>query len=47
MIRLFDRKKALLYLIPLHNAFKISLAMRENERDAFLGDDEMGIMHVQ
>ncbi len=45
MLKVFDRKKALLYLIPLHDGFKISLAIRENEREAFLRDDELEIMH--
>ena len=47
MLKIYDRKKALLYVIPLHNAFKISLTIRENERDAFLDDDELGIIHDQ
>ena len=45
MLKIYDRKKALLYFIPLHHGFKISLAIRENEREAFLRDDELGIMH--
>jgi hypothetical protein len=45
MLKIYDRKKALLYLIPLNHEFKISLAIRENEREAFLCDDELGIMH--
>jgi len=45
MLKFYDRRKALLYLIPLNNGFKISLAIRENEREAFLHDDELGIMH--
>jgi hypothetical protein len=45
MLKIYDRKKALLYLIPLTDGFKISLAIRENEREAFLNDDELAIMH--
>jgi hypothetical protein len=45
MLKIYDRNKALLYLIPLNNGFKISLAIRENERAAFLRDDELGMMH--
>ncbi len=45
MLKLFDRKKALLYLIPLNDEFKISLTLRKDERDAFLSDDELMIMH--
>ena len=45
VLKIYDRKKALLYFIPLNHGFKISLAIRENEREAFLRDDELGIMH--
>ena len=47
MLKIFDRKKALLYLIPLNNGFKISLTIREPERDAFLRDDELASLHSQ
>jgi len=47
MLKIYDRKKALLYLIPLNGGFKISLAIHENEREALLRDDELGIMHDQ
>jgi hypothetical protein len=33
ILKIFDKKKALLYLIPSKNEIKISLAIRENERD--------------
>lgn len=45
MLKLYDRKKALLYLIPLKDGFKISLTIREGERDVFLRDDELVMMH--
>jgi hypothetical protein len=45
MLKLYDRKKALLYLIPLSGGFKVSLTIREDERTAFLSDDELGGMH--
>jgi hypothetical protein len=45
ILKISDRKKALLYLIPLHNSFKISLTIREKEREAFLHDDELRIIH--
>jgi hypothetical protein len=45
MLKLHDRRKALLYLIPLYGGFKISLTIRENERNAFLCDDELSTMH--
>jgi hypothetical protein len=36
MLKVYDQKKALFYLIPLRNAFRISLTLRENERASFL-----------
>ena len=44
MLKLYDRKKALFYLIPLKNGFKLSLTIRDEERDAFLCDDELAVM---
>jgi hypothetical protein len=38
MLKVSDQKKALFYLIPLHQAFRISLTLRENERTSFLQD---------
>ena len=45
ILKIYDRKKALLYLIPLKDGFKISLAIREDERKAFLSNDELEVMH--
>jgi hypothetical protein len=45
MLKVHDKKKALFYLIPLKNEFKISMAVRENERKAFLEDNELEIIH--
>ena len=45
MLKIYDRKKALLYLIPLNEGFKISLAIREHEREALLRDDTLAIIH--
>ena len=45
MLKVYDRKKALFYLIPLNDRFKISLTLRENEREAFLLDDELKMLH--
>lgn len=45
MLKVHDKKKALFYLIPLKNEFKISMAIRENERKSFLGDDELKTIH--
>jgi hypothetical protein len=47
MLKIHDRKKALLYLIPLNAGFRISLTIRENERNNFLCDDELINMHDQ
>ena len=47
MLKIHDRKKALLYLIPLNDGFKISLTIRESERDAFLRDDGLASLHSQ
>lgn len=45
MLKVHDKKKALFYLIPLKGGFKISMAIRENERNAFLEDSELEIIH--
>jgi hypothetical protein len=45
MLKIYDRNKALFYLIPFIDGFKISMAIRENEREAFLRDDELKILH--
>lgn len=45
MLKVHDKKKALFYLIPLKNEFKISMAIRENERNAFLKDSELKTIH--
>lgn len=45
MLKAHDKKKALFYIIPLKNEFKISMAIRENERKAFLKDDELKMIH--
>ncbi|MFZ1081668.1 MAG: DUF3788 family protein [Candidatus Kryptoniota bacterium] len=41
MQKVFDNKKALLYLIPLRNKFSLSLTVRENEREVLLNDIEI------
>jgi hypothetical protein len=45
MLKVFDRSKALLYIIPLFDSLRVSMAIRENERDAFLLDSELEILH--
>ena len=44
MLKIYGRKKALFYLIPLNDGFRISLAIREHERTAFLHDGELEMM---
>ena len=39
--KVYDQKKALYYLIPLNSAFKISLTVRETEREKFLKDHQL------
>jgi len=45
MLKVYDRKKALFYLIPLNDSFIISLAIRKDEQEAFLRDDELKLLH--
>ncbi len=41
MLKVYNKNKALFYLIPLKNKFKISMAIRENERKIFLEDKDL------
>ncbi len=45
MLKVYDKKKALFYLIPIKNEFIISLTIREKERKAFLKDNELEKIH--
>ncbi|MGE5418313.1 MAG: DUF3788 family protein [Acidobacteriota bacterium] len=45
MLKVHDKKKALFYVIPLKNQFKISMAIRESEREAFMDDQELFSFH--
>lgn len=47
MLKVFERQKALFYLFLLDGGFKLSIAVRENERDAFLQDVELSSRHEQ
>ena len=47
MLKVFDRTKALLYLVPLLGAFKVSLTIRETERAAFLEDESLALPRNQ
>lgn len=45
MLKIHDRKKALLYLIPLKNQLKVSMTFRESERTVLLKDKELSDFH--
>ena len=45
MLKVHNKKKALFYVIPLNGEFKISMAIRENERNAFFDDGELSNIH--
>ncbi len=45
MLKIHDRSKALLYVIPLAGSFRISLAIREAERDTLLADSQPALLH--
>jgi hypothetical protein len=45
MLKVHDGKKALLYVIPLAGCFRISMAIRESERDALLADPDLLAVH--
>jgi hypothetical protein len=47
MLKVFEGQKALFYLIILQGGFKISMAVREYERDALLQDAELTNLHEQ
>ena len=41
MLKVADSKKALCYVIPLDDAFRVSMAIRESERAALLESEHM------
>jgi hypothetical protein len=45
MLKVFDRRKALLYLVPLRDTLRVSLTIREAEREAFLADPVLAPLH--
>ena len=45
--KVHDNKKALYYLIPLEYSFKISLAIREVEKENFIRNAELTEIHKQ
>jgi hypothetical protein len=46
MQKVSDSKKALYYIIPLENSFRVSLTIRENEREDFLEDITLSAVHA-
>jgi hypothetical protein len=46
MLKVYDGKKALFYVIPLAGGFRVSLAIREAERAALLRDGELQTMNA-
>jgi len=47
ILKVFNRKNSLFYLIPLDEELKIRLTLRESERDSFLKDSELKNVHEQ
>jgi hypothetical protein len=45
ILKIHDRKKALFYLIPQNQGFRMSMAIRESERAALLRDPELVSVH--
>ena len=45
MLKVHDGKKALFYLIPLEGGFKVSMAIRESEREALMTDHDLASLN--
>ena len=45
MLKVFDKKKALFYVIPLDNAMQVNLTIRQKEKEAFLEDSDLEYLH--
>jgi hypothetical protein len=45
ILKVFDAQKALFYFIPMENAFKINLTVREQEKEKLLTDENMKFSH--
>ncbi len=45
MLKVHDKKKALFYLIPMKKEFKISMAIRDKEKNNFIKDIELKMIH--
>ena len=46
ILKVYDSKKALFYLIPLKGGFKLSLTLRSTEHATFLRDRELAGVHA-
>lgn len=47
MLKIADRKKALCYLIPLQDAFRVHLTVREAEKEILLKEKSLSGLHEQ
>ncbi len=45
MLKVHNKKKALFYVIPMEKKFKISMALRDNERKFFIKDADLERIH--
>jgi hypothetical protein len=45
MLKVHNKRKALFYIIPMRNDFKVSMAIRKNELSKFLKDVELKNIH--
>ena len=45
MLKVHDGRKGLCYLIPVDCGFKVSLAIRESEREALMADPDLSALH--
>jgi hypothetical protein len=44
MLKVHDRKKALLYVVPMNGAFKVSMAIRETEKETLAADADVALL---
>ncbi|HEX7589769.1 MAG TPA: DUF3788 family protein, partial [Demequinaceae bacterium] len=45
MLKVADKKKALFYVVPLLEMFRVSMTVRETERDELLGRRALAPLH--
>lgn len=45
--KVFDRKKALFYIIPYYGSFIVSMTIRENEKEKFMMNTILSYVHEQ